>query len=309
MLDRVVLGPTEAAAAAVFGQEPNDFVVSTYRNAGGLDGFGDLRVLQLAAGDGIEPFLDEALARLAAGADLTVTVEYGPVAGLLRSRLAAVPGLRLSAARSLNGVPVVDLAIGDGSADAAAVAWDLLELVGSVPVVEAEAPHPVRLPTGPAARAVRTEPAAEAVSAGPLGRLRGRRKQLTVLASAGLVALLLAAGVLVVIGSSDLGADGVVVTLLLGVVLVQAAMGLLLVLVLRRQAHALSVLDGVEGRLTARLLRRTDRIFDHSRRTRDELTAELVFVHSYLAELGRQQTTQGRALEELAADRADVAPR
>ncbi len=268
----VAVGPSREAATGVFGELFDDLFVTTFED---LEREVDL------AGTG------------------TVAVADGPGAAELVSALlgsAEAPELvvempadadrRRAVAELVAQHPEIGVVDTRRAADHGAASWP-----AAVAEVRAEPGVPAQVPA-------RARPEPVAVARGLRGRLADRlgRTGILVLCTAA-VAGVLGVLVLVLIGRSDLGADGVLVTITLGIAVVQVVTvaGLAyLVLALRRARGETQEFQGT-------VLRRTGRLLDQGTSARRRSTSQgrkLTRVlkagareqkhHEYVVELGRQ---------------------
>lgn len=291
----VAVGPTREDAAQAFGAVFDDLAVTTYEDFASEIDLGATETLALADGPGADSLLAQALD---AGAGIRVLVEVPGDAdrrAWLREVLLARPDLAVvGATQGAGGRTAVVLGeSGPGAISGAAVTTLLAAVPPPAPTtgwpepvagVSAE-PGDVVVPEAPPRRAE-----APPSRAGILRRLLRRR---AVLLGGVVVVALVAALALVLIGRSDLGADGVLVTTTSGIALLQVLTGLgvayVILAVRRSRADVVQLRKRmVKQGLAAR--RRSSAQGKVLTELRNAAGREQLH-HDYVVELGRQLTS------------------
>jgi predicted O-methyltransferase YrrM len=311
---RAVVGHTREAAARAFGLILDDAVVTSYDDLGTDVDLTTLDLLALADGQEAAAVLEQVLASGAIPERLLVEVPDAPVErSAILDVLSAHPEAGIAGSVPLaSGTAVLIRPAGDGVVTGAATAV-VLEAAGSAartaaslwpdagppPQTDGTDPAPIRPPR-------RTAPEAPPAPRGLLAKL-GRRARVALAVAT--VAVVVAIVALVLIGRSDLGADGLLVALLVGVALLQGVTTLGL-------AYLIRGARGVEAEFRHRVLTRTERIIDQNIANRKRLDRQgrrsiqlgqqadrQQTHHEYVVELGRQLNLQLTRAQTAAARR------
>lgn len=301
----VAAGESREDGAALFGPHADDLFLTTYADFDSEVDLGLVTSLMLAAGVGSEPVLSSACDRLDTGQVLALSVEYaGGSAGraAVRDELHRHPGVHIIGVRRLGGRTVLDLAPGDPASTAERTAvLDGLDLAApGSDETGATASRPVDRPARKKAPAA-PPPPPQMLPVRLLGRLSGlfgatsRRGRLGTLLALGLLAALVLVAILVLIGTSGLGAAGVVVTLVLLLLLGQAVLAVLVLFGLRHVEGRISDLERIGRRSRALLDRRTKRILGQGLPTGNG--KDSAFVRRYTQEMARIHARNFKAVQ------------
>jgi len=296
----VAVGPSRDVATQAFGPLFDDLTVTTYDELSQEVDLGTVDTVAIADGPGAEGVLSELLAT-PGGPRVLVEVSGDPGHRFwLSALLGEHPDVGVVGARHGDG-GTTSLVLGPAGPEAVsgpAVAILLASLpAASRPEPIWPEPTEVRADLGaPAVVPARLRPAAGSAEGGGgrFSRLGRRGALLLAAASAAAVVGVLA---LVLIGRSDLGADGVLVTLCLGIAAVQLVTFAGIAYLVRglRRSHP----EAVEFR--ERMMRRTERLLTQgvAARKRGKLQNKRLITlhkaadreqqhHEYVVELGRQ---------------------
>lgn len=289
---RIVAGRTQAEAAGSFGALFDDVLVTTYEDFDNEVGVGTLELLALADGAGVEPVLEQRLAD-ALPERLLVEVPRTPERrAWLAALLADHPEIGVLGSESIRTGVAIVLGPATATSVSGPAAAVLIDAVPQVPAsVPALWPADGDAPRTDGRKPVPVQPRKQ-VRAAPRRRL-GRRALQLLLVAGGLAVV--AAVVLIAIGTSGLGADGVLVTLLLGVALVQAAVLVAVAYLVRgSRRHQVDLAD-MSTRVAA-TRRRQDALGRGLAGLRQGQQREVAH-HHYVVELGRRLERQLSNLE------------